>query len=449
MLSRLNSRRVHFTAALISLFISAAFSNLHAAGIDRDGTGAKSMSLGGADVGWADDPLTSLADNPAGLGFMDNSMFTLGSTAVYPSGHFSNRVDAGGYMTDRFTTAVEGAAGAQVNHSPVRLAIGFFPEAGLDGDWRYIDPPGGAGGTTTYGFQQQRSEIIVLRTAVGIGVQITSKLSLGASIGLVYNENKLQAPYIFQNEPVLPPGFKTLLNLQTSGWSADGNVGLQYHPADTVLLGVVYKTETRVRTTGDAWGNAGAQLDALGLGTAQHGFHYDAEVDNVFPQSVSAGGTWKACPKWTFSGQIDWIDWSQFDMLPVKLTNGSNLDIDSVVGSTSLHDSIPLKWTDQLVYRTGVEFQVTDNFALRAGYIYGKSPVPTSTLTPLTAAITENTLTAGVGYTRGRYSVDAAYQYSLPTTRTVGPGGLAAGEYDNTSVKVSIQTFTVTASVKF
>lgn len=441
--------RVWLKAALISSFAFPFAHGLRADGIYGDGTGAKSMSLGGADVAWANDPLTSLADNPAGLGFMNGSMLTLGGVSGYPTGRFSNRVDSNGYTTDRFTSAIEGAFGVQPNNSPVRLAIGFFPEAGMNGDWRYTDPPGGAGGTTSYGFQQQRSEIIELRTAIGIAAQITSQLAVGASFGLVYNENKLQAPYIFQNEPVLPPGFKTLLNLQTSGWSADGNVGVQYHPTDTVLLGLVYKTESQVRTTGDAWGNAGAQLDALGLGAAQHTFHYNAEVDNVFPQSASAGATWKAAPKWTFSGQIDWVDWSQFDMLPVKLTNGSNSDINGVVGSSSLSDSIPLKWTDQLIYRTGVEYKLTDNFALRAGYIYGKSPVPTSTLTPLTAAITENTLTAGIGYTQGRYSVDAAYQYSLPKTRTVATSGLEAGEYSDTSVRVSIQTFTITASVKF
>lgn len=449
MLSRTIFHRAHAKATVLSFLVISMFPRLHADGIYRDGTGAKSMSLGGADVAWAQDPLTSLADNPAGFGFVKGAMLTLGSTTAYATGRFTNRVDPNGFLTDRALTSAEGGLGIQLGNSPVRIGLGFFPVSGLNGDWRYIDPPGGTGGTTSYGFQQQRSEIIVLRTAVGISAQITSKLSIGASLGLVYNENKLQAPYIFQNEPALPPGFKTLLNLQTSGWSADGNVGLQYRPTDDLALGLVYKTETRVRTTGDAWGDAGAQLTSLGLGAAQHNFHYDAEVDNIFPQSVSAGATWKAGPKWTFSGQIDWIDWSVFNMLPVKLTNGSNRDIDGVVGSSSLSDSIPLKWSDQLAYRAGVEYQLNDNFALRAGYIYGKSPVPSSTLTPLTGAITENTITAGIGYTRGRYSVDAAYQYSLPTTRNVGTSSLAAGEYSNTSLKVSIQTFTITASVRF
>jgi long-chain fatty acid transport protein len=449
MFTRKNLLRVWLKTTLVLLFVFSVASGLRADGIYRDGVGAKSMSLGGADVAWADDPLTSLADNPAGLGFMKSSMITLGGVSVLPEGHYSNRVDSNGSLNDRLTSWIEGAAGVKLENSPVSLGIGFYPEAGLEGDWHYSDVPGGAGGTTTYGLQQQKSEIILLRTAAAIAVQLTSKLSVGASVGLVYNENKLVTPYVFQNEPTLPPGFKTLLNLQTSGFSADGNVGLQYHATDTLLLGLVYKTQTSIHTYGDAYGNAGAQLDALGLGAAQHGFHYDAEVDNVFPQSVSAGATWKALPKWTFSGQIDWIDWSTFDMLPVKLTNGSNADVNGVVGSNTLNDSIPLRWSDELVYRMGVEYQLNDNFALRAGYIYGKSPVPSSTLTPLTAAITENTFTTGIGYTQGRYSVDAAYQYSIPATRSVGTSGLLAGEYSDSSVKVSIQTFALTVGVKF
>lgn len=438
------------TFTLAATALVACNLQLDAAGLYRDGVGAKSMSLGGSDVSWSDDALTSLGGNPAGLGFMKGSMLTLGSSGIYPQGSFKNRVDSDGYLIDKFTAGIEGAVGAKLPNLPVSIALGFIPEAGLNGDWRYTDVPGGADGATTYGYHlQQRSEIIVLRTAVGVGVQITRQLSLGASVGFVYNENKLQAPYIFQNQPNLPAGFKTLLDLQTSGWGADGNFGLQYRPVDNVMLGLVYKTETRIHTNGSANGNAYAQLANLGLAGAPPAYRYNAEVDNVFPQSVSLGAAWQINKQWMVTSQVDWFDWSVFDSLPVKLSNGSNAAVNGVVKSTALGDYIPLQWSDEFVYRLGVEYKPTENWAFRAGYVHGKSPVPDSTLTPLTAAITEDTLACGVGYTYGRYSIDAAFQYSLPKTRNVGTSFLQAGEYDGTSTKLSIETFTVTATVKF
>lgn len=434
---------------LISLLAFSFVTPALADGIYRDGVGAKSMSLGGADVAWTGDPLSSMSTNPAGLGFMQGGKLDLGASAILPEGHFSNRSDPNGSLSEKFSAFPEGAVGYRVGSSPVTLGLGFYPEAGLVGDWHYSDVPGGTGGNASYGNQEFKSEIEVFRTAFGLGVQLGPMFSIGASVGLIYNENKLQAPYIFQNQPALPPGFKTLLNLDTSGWGMDGSFGMQFRPNNNFTAGVSYHSETSIRTRGDASGNASAQLQALGLGAVPPNFHYDAEVDNTFPQSVSTGFAWKFQPQWTLSSQVDWVDWSTFDMLPVKLTNGSNGAINGVVGSTSLGDTIPLKWKDELVYRAGIEYAITDNLALRLGYIHGNSPVPTSTLTPLTAVITEDTITTGIGWQEGRWGVDLGYQYALPTTRDVWVSQLAAGEYNASSVKVSIHTFALTASIKF
>jgi len=101
------------------------------------------------------------------------------------------------------------------------------------------------------------------------------------------------------------------------------------------------------------------------------------------------------------------------------------------------------------VYRAGVEFQATEAIALRAGYTYGNSPVPDSTLTPLTAAIMEHKLSAGAGWKNERYFVDIAYQYSLPSSQNVGTSALQAGEYSNSRTEVEIHTVGVTFGMNF
>ncbi len=75
--------------------------------------------------------------------------------------------------------------------------------------------------------------------------------------------------------------------------------------------------------------------------------------------------------------------------------------------------------------------------------------MPNETLTPLTAAIMESTLTAGVGYYWGRYRIDLAYQWDIPETRNIGVSGLEAQEYSQSSIRVGGQTLVVTAGMRF
>jgi len=164
-----------------------------------------------------------------------------------------------------------------------------------------------------------------------------------------------------------------------------------------------------VHSHGDASGNARQQFDALGATTFQGDFHYDAEVVTKFPQAFSAGVSWQAHKRFRLNLQGNWIDWSNsFDLLPVFLTNGSNQDLNGFVGSDALNDVIPVQWKDQGVFGLGVESPMGEHFTFRGGYSYATNPVPSSTLTPMTAAILQHTLGTGFGYSKGRYNLDLA-----------------------------------------
>jgi long-chain fatty acid transport protein len=429
--------------ALVGLFASLAEAN----GLFRNGVGARSMALSGADVAWAEDALGAMATNPAGLGFLTATRLDLSLTGLTADGEFTNPANRDGDLKDTYGVIPDGAFSMRLGPWPVTVGLSFIPESALTADWRYTDTPGGIGGVS-YGRQQHRSSILVLRSAVGVGVEVTPAVSLGGSLGLVYNENTLKAPYIFQTHPQLK-GFKTLLDLETSGFGWNGSVGVLYRPHETVQLGLSYTSETRIDSTGRATGNAGAQLAALGA-PFQPDFRYDAEVETTFPQMVQAGVSWKPHRRVRLAFQVDWINWSDaFDELPITLTNGSNADINGFVGSSTLQDTPPLRWKDRFVYRLGVEYLLSERFVLRAGYAYGESPVPDGTLTPLTAVIMEHTVSAGVGYRHGRYRVDLAFQYDIPAERTVGTSALQAGEYSNSRTEVSLYWLAITTAIEF
>ena len=417
-------------------------------GIYDNGFGGQSIAMGGADVAWAADPLSAMGANPAGLGFLASPKLTLGGVGGMLEGHFNKPGISSGALDPNPAALPEGAFAMPVGTLPVVVGLSFVPESMLLANWHYNDPPGGLGGVS-YGAQQDKSEIVNLRSAIGVAVKATPDLSIGASFGLIYNKNELNGPYIFQNLESgnsAYDGAKTLLDLKTEGLAWNAQVGIMYQVTPDLQFGISYESQSTVVSTGDATGDPSLQF---GKPQGTLPFHYDATVTNTFPQQVRAGGSWKFLPQWRLALQVDWIDWSDaFHTLPLSFKNGSNPTVNSALGS-SFEESVPLNWKSEFVYRVGVEYDVTRNLALRAGYCYGSSPVPDSTLTPLTAAILENTITAGIGYHWKQYQIDFGYQYYLPTTQNVGTSALLSGEYSNSSVKVSAHEFALSTTISF
>jgi len=452
--ARLPSRKTARSRKLVAAFLLAHF-GLHAAfgteGLYTSGVGARSMALGGADVAFAEGPLSALGVNPAGLSLLKCPTLNVGCTGLVPAGHFESRVSERGDLDHRVGVGPDVAVGLPIGSSPLSFGIGLIPEIGADAHWHYLDPPGGRDGRTSYGFQDNNSKLTVLRTAAGMSVALSRWFSIGGSVGFDYNENWLRTPYVFQTQPALK-GQKTRLSLDSDGWGVNGSAGMLICPVDQLQIGLSYQSPTEIESRGSVSGNAGAQLRSLGMpfALARPDFHYNAEMDRTLPQRVLGGVSWKFHPRWRLALQADWVNWSDaFDVLPVRLTKGNNADINRFVGANHLDEFIPMHWRDQVIYRAGVEYALTEAFVLRGGYAYGRSPVPDETLTPLSAAIPEHTLTAGAGYRWRCFQFDLAYQWDLPITRHVNRSALLDGEYSDSSTRVSGHWFALMTTVHF
>ena len=221
------------------------------------------------------------------------------------------------------------------------------------------------------------------------------------------------------------------------------------HPSRTLELGLAWKSRTVIDSTGTASGDAYAQFAALGV-NAPSNWTYNAGVQNVLPQSLLASAAWQANSHWLFAFQANWINWKEaFVVLPVSLTDGTNAVLNSIVGSTSMQDGIPLHWKDQYAFHVGAERSLTENTTLRAGFAHANSPVPSSTLTPLTAAILSNEISTGLTWRHGRSRYEAAYAFRPTASQSVAQSTLLAGEYNDSSVHVGTQSLILAYSLQF
>ena len=417
----------------------------HAGSPLREGQTARSMALGGAATVGDGAPLDALAANPAALG-AKSPVLQIGVAAGFAHQTFRNRANDRAQMND--AGFVPNAA-FSLPLGRLTLGLGVIPDATPRADWRYRDTPGGLDGQTTLGTRTHKSELILLRTALGASWEVSDRLSIGGSVGFLYNRNQLEAPYIIQTQRTLA-GAKTRLDLETEGTGWNAQFGVLWKPIPSVKLGASYTLASRLKTNGRAFSDARVQLRNLGLGALDGRATFDAEVTNEFPQIASAGLAWQTTPRLLLTGQVDWINWADtFDTLEVRLRHTTNPSYRLLLGGSNLDDDIPLHWRDQWVWRIGAEFALNKEWTLRAGYSYANNPVPGGTLTPLTAAIMEHTVGAGIGWRAGRYGVDLAYQWQLPNTEHIGRSDLRSGEYADSDIAAGVQWIGLTTTVGF
>ncbi|MCC6234353.1 MAG: TonB-dependent receptor [Verrucomicrobiales bacterium] len=421
-----------------------------AAGLFREGAGSRSMSLAGASVATPERGLEAMTVNPAGLVMLPSARAEFSVVGGFVEADY-DKAGAGARSMEDAGVVGDAAFAMPLGNGKWAAGLSIASMAALSADWTYPDALGGLGGATTYGMRRHFSELLLLRSALGVAWRFDEDWSVGVSGGHLYNRNALEAPYTFQSEPVLK-GFKTLLDLDAEGHGWNAQVGLHGRICENLQIGLSYTSPSKIHAQGTADGNAAEQLTALGGAFAgvRPDFSYDADVTTRFPQIVSAGLAWQPRANWRISLQGDWIDWSAaFDELRIDLTRGNNTDLNSFLGRDHATDVAPLDWNDQWVARLGVEWMPSDAWTMRAGYAYAQSAVPSSTLTPLTAAIFEHTVAAGVGYQRRAWSVDLAWQWNLPSRQDLTSERILSGEYADASVEVQAHWIGLTFGIGF
>jgi long-chain fatty acid transport protein len=167
------------------------------------------------------------------------------------------------------------------------------------------------------------------------------------------------------------------------GWGY--KLGGLWRVNEQLNLGATYHAKTRM---GDMSAD-GATLTASGdFGTVPMTGKLKV-LDFQWPEIFGLGMAYDSGAQWSMAADVKHIRWSDaMKDFRLRFANaGGDLNV-----------TMPQNWKDQTVLALGVQYKLSPDVALRAGYNRASNPVPAATLNPLFPAIVESHYTLGVGY---------------------------------------------------
>ncbi len=361
-----SARSLPAAVGLLALAASPAL----ASGFSIYEQGGRSMGFSGAYTAVTDDP-SAIFHNAAGIAFLEGRQFYGGGTLVMPRSTFagSDPFPGLGIQENQQVGILPVPALYFTHRASSRFAwgVGLHAPYGLKTKWanpdeftgRYIAVESGLSGFAVNPTVAYR---VHDKVSLGVGLDVRfSKVRLVRRSGLV---NPFTQRTTDTAEVVLDSDLATAFGF---------NAGVVVKPSPGLSLGAHYRHKVRVDYEGGSTftqiptGNP--QLDALVASRLPQNPAVETAIE--YP-SILAVGVARDWTEWTVAADLVFFGWESFDQL--ELTFPSQPDLDTV---------IPENYENIWQFRTGVERRLDDGWAVRLGYHYDKTPVPTESVSPL------------------------------------------------------------------
>lgn len=319
-----------------------------------------SGGMAGTSISRPQDLQSAINANPATLRQYQGAQFSFGSAWADAKYQVNQTAPLPGIGVTPFnaTSAQPGALLGNIGTTqslddfglPATLGVGLISNAGLGVDFRGIPQSNGTS-----------AQLLNLQLVAGAGVDVTEKLSLGASfqLGTAY----LDGPF-------------TSVGGMATSYAPRGTLGANYFLAPETSLGVYYQTQQHFDFH-----------DAV-----QFAFGPAFNVPMDLPSNVGIG------------------------LANSSLMNGKLLlAADVLYKQWSQSDLFRQIYNDQWVYQLGAQYSLTPRTRLRMGYAFNQNPMKDASVTSVAgvplpdgipgaryvqgqfAAITQNRLTIGLG----------------------------------------------------
>lgn len=412
-----------YTLMTVCVLLAAALWTPSAAqaqgfGLFEQGTCAMGRAV--ATVAQSCDDGSAIYFNPAGIAGTEGATASAGATVVWAQGDFT--FDRTGNTVDLQNDAIPVPHLYTTYGIDERWAVGLgvYVPYGLSTEWpRTFDGAflGFNNSIQTIYIQPTVALNVTDRIKVGVGPIVTiGSVELNQVIDL--SEQELSEGVTFGQIGVpFHTAFAATQLEATNAVGFGGNFGVEVQATDRLNIGVRFTTPIEMNYDGEATFDqieTGLVLPVL-PGTPLTDVPVDRLVETSFtegplvtqdiettitmPAQFVAGISVQATEQLLLLFDYQWVGWSSFDEI--------TLDFET------LDDQVQVENYDNTSgFRFGADYQLTDQWAVRGGYIYTQNAAPDETVTPLLPESDRNQFTLGVGWRATEYlELNAAYLY--------------------------------------
>ncbi|MCE9612987.1 MAG: outer membrane protein transport protein [Lentisphaerae bacterium] len=366
----------------VGLLVCTVVYTSSANGFRNPPDGAANLGRAGAKTAFVDDA-SAVSINPANLATLGKSQVQAGVTFV---------------DSDTKNTGPDGRSSDA--DGDVKMLPNIFAATPLSGDMPLVL---GIGLTTPWGQSTEwpESSAVAERApyyaeliTVNVNPSVATRLGKHVLVGV--GVDVLQAELDLKQRLVLGPGAPpTHVRLNGDGVGVGGNAGVTVELPQQQRLSATYRLPVKVDLDGD--------MDVTGFtGPLAPGSDFDSEIE--FPSMIAAGYGIAVTPSVRLGVDVEWVEFSTFDELPLGL--GAN-------GAAGIFpQAVPQEWNDSWTYGVGGDWDLNETWTARGGVVYLETPIPEETQAPTLPDDDRFVYSAGFGYHDGVNVLDLAYAYS-------------------------------------
>jgi len=347
--------------------------------------GLIAYEVGTADVGLASagynaraQDASTVLTNPAGMTRLEGTQLLAAGQLDYGRTKFSMGsgtssalgADSGGNAFGSDGWFLGGGGFFSYSVSP-QLKIGFAMTGNFGAPLEYDDNWVGR-------YYVQKATLLGMSFLPSIAYKATDKLSLGASVNVMYGVYKNQVA-INIPDALRPGGFVPIrrsetdaqMNLDDNTWGVGANLGLLYEFTPGTRLGLTWNSQVNLDFSAPAefsnLGQIGTTLQNRGLLNA------NIEVGIKVPQQLMGSVFHQVNERWAVLGSVGWQQWSKFGQVQLGINNTAD--------PTSLTTNLEFK--DTWHFAAGAQYRLSDPWLLNFGVAYDTGFQGSSNVSPL------------------------------------------------------------------
>jgi long-chain fatty acid transport protein len=283
-------------------------------------------------------------------------------------------------------------------------SVGFalYGNGGMNTEWEGMAHPGGGFGV----FAGGRAGVDLSQTFLqpSYAYRIFDGLSVGVApiIAIQAFEAKGLSQFAFVSED----SANLTNNDHDISYGFGGRIGFQFAPIDSVKIGGAYQFRTYM-----------TEFDKYAGLFAEQG-------DFDIPPAMQVGISWKPIDEVTllFDYRHIWYG----DIAAVSNPGPTSMP-DMMARGLGGNDGVGFGWEDVNIFKFGAQWEVDEDWTLRAGYAYGDNPITSSEVlfNILAPGVIEHHITGGLSYKVSENSTLNVGAFYAPSSSVSGPNPLS------------------------